>query len=134
MKLIQYFTENDIDNVVFEGRNQNYGAYQLRQNYTKRLIVSLLLAMLCLVLLFVLPGLILKLKGNSESILSNEVKIKREEIFQIREFFIPSKPQTITEKIKEIIKPSVPAKNTNTIPLVVDKPVENNQQPTLTSN
>lgn len=41
----------DVLDIIFEGRNKDYGAYQLRKTYNKRLITSLIIvAALCLLL------------------------------------------------------------------------------------
>lgn len=41
----------DVLDIIFEGRNKDYGAYQLRKTYNKRLITSLLIvAAICLLL------------------------------------------------------------------------------------
>ena len=45
--------EADIIDIIFEGRNKDYGAYQLRKSYNKRLLVSMLPVIGILVVLFV---------------------------------------------------------------------------------
>jgi protein TonB len=44
-----------LDDIVFEGRNQAYGAYQLRRSYQRHLGSALLLALTACALLFLLP-------------------------------------------------------------------------------
>jgi len=43
----------DILDIIFEGRNKDYGAYDLRKSYNRRLIKSLISTALILVLLFI---------------------------------------------------------------------------------
>jgi protein TonB len=44
-----------LDDIVFEGRNQAYGAYQLRRSYQRHLGSALLIALAACTLLFLLP-------------------------------------------------------------------------------
>ncbi len=43
-----------LDDIIFDGRNKNYGAYELRSNYKNRLLRALLLSLLFPVILFFL--------------------------------------------------------------------------------
>ena len=43
----------DVLDIIFEGRNKDYGAYQLRKTYNKRLVTSLMIVASLCVLLFV---------------------------------------------------------------------------------
>jgi len=54
----------DILDIVFEGRNKEYGAYELRRGYRKRLITAMLSLLALFVLLFV--GYLLANKFSSE--------------------------------------------------------------------
>ncbi len=56
----------DILDIVFEGRNKEYGAYELRKTYRKRLVTSLI-AMLVLCLLLFAVGLLANGKKKAET-------------------------------------------------------------------
>src|SRR5687768_2859011 len=43
----------DILDIIFEGRNKDYGAYELRKTYNKRLTIAIVSMTLLIVLLFV---------------------------------------------------------------------------------
>jgi periplasmic protein TonB len=43
----------DVLDIIFEGRNKDYGAYQLRKSYNRRLVTSLMIVAALCVLLFV---------------------------------------------------------------------------------
>lgn len=43
----------DLLDIVFEGRNKEYGAYELRKTYTKRMVTAMLATLSLLVLLFI---------------------------------------------------------------------------------
>jgi len=50
---IKNIMDADILDIIFEGRNKDYGAYDLRKSYNRRLIKSLISTALILVLLFI---------------------------------------------------------------------------------
>jgi protein TonB len=50
---IKKIMDADILDIIFEGRNKDYGAYDLRKSYNRRLIKSLISTALILVLLFI---------------------------------------------------------------------------------
>jgi protein TonB len=54
----EFFLEADVLDIVFEGRNKEYGAYQLRKTYNRRLAKALSFTAAVIVLLFV-TGLVL---------------------------------------------------------------------------
>ncbi len=43
----------DILDIIFDGRNKEYGAYELRKTYNKRLITAIAVMVIILVVLFV---------------------------------------------------------------------------------
>jgi len=43
----------DILDIIFEGRNKEYGAYELRKTYNKRLMIALISLAALILLLFV---------------------------------------------------------------------------------
>jgi protein TonB len=74
----------DVLDIIFEGRNKDYGAYQLRKTYNKRLVTSLLIVgALCLLLFtgYVVSGL-LEDKTEAKNVVVQDVQleeIKQEE-------------------------------------------------------
>lgn len=76
--------------LIFDGRVKDYGAYKLRMNYPKRLMLSTFVACSFIALIFALP-MIMR---------SNEL-IKPEVVITTTEYFI--KP--IEEKPKEVVEP-----------------------------
>jgi len=81
----------DILDIVFEGRNKDYGAYELRKTYNRRLIIALIgMAVLC-VLLFV--GYILAntiSAGEDKAIVVQDVQL--EELKQEEKKELPPPP------------------------------------------
>ncbi len=73
-----------LDDIIFEGRNKNYGAYELRSNYKNRLLRALLLGLL-------LPTMLLFL-----SYTSHKERVTDEEVVKIN----PTILDEITDKVK----------------------------------
>jgi periplasmic protein TonB len=48
----------DIDDIIFEGRNKEYGAYDIRKKYRERVNISLLIAITILVLILLSPEIV----------------------------------------------------------------------------
>ena len=87
----------DMLDILFENRNKNYGAYNLRKNYDKRLLTSLGAGMAVLVLfvciaLFSNKQTTLVIANRKDEVVIREVKMPKAEIKQ-------------PEKKKEIAKP-----------------------------
>ncbi len=51
-------TSKEWNDLVFEGRNKNYGAYDMRQNSNKRHITAIIVILSVALLAFFLPSLI----------------------------------------------------------------------------
>ena len=74
----------DVLDIIFEGRNKEYGAYDLRKTYNKRLITSLLIVGALCLLLFIgyLASALLANKGDNKNVVVQDVQleeIKQEE-------------------------------------------------------
>ena len=54
------------DDIVFEGRNQNYGAYVIRKDYSKVLMIALIATLLAIALMVWGPAIAEMLKGEEE--------------------------------------------------------------------
>ncbi|THU41238.1 energy transducer TonB [Niastella caeni] len=74
----------DVLDIIFEGRNKDYGAYQLRKSYNKRLVTSLLIVGALCLLLFVgyVVSNLLDDKAEAKNVVVQDVQleeIKQEE-------------------------------------------------------
>jgi protein TonB len=74
----------DVLDIIFEGRNKDYGAYELRKTYNKRLVTSLLIVAAICALLFIgyLVSNLLADKGETKAVEVQDVQleeIKQEE-------------------------------------------------------
>jgi protein TonB len=74
----------DVLDIIFEGRNKEYGAYDLRKTYNKRLITSLLVVGALCLLLFIgyLVSALLADRDNAKNVVVQDVQleeIKQEE-------------------------------------------------------
>ena len=68
----------DFLDIVFEGRNKEYGAYQLRKGYNKRLITALVVTGAVLLLLFLGSVLanVLSKKNAGDMLVEKEVSLE----------------------------------------------------------
>ena len=74
----------DVLDIIFEGRNKEYGAYELRKTYNKRLITSLIVVGAICLLLFIgyLVSALLADRDNAKNVVVQDVQleeIKQEE-------------------------------------------------------
>lgn len=74
----------DVLDIIFEGRNKDYGAYELRKTYNRRLVTSLLIVAAICALLFIgyLVSSLLGDKGPAKAVVVQDVQleeIKQEE-------------------------------------------------------
>ncbi len=76
---INYATAS-MDDIVFEGRNKNYGAYLLRKIYNRNVTISTIIAIAVFILLLSAP-LIANLIGGDEE----EIEVKEEKIVELAE-------------------------------------------------
>ena len=99
--------------LVFEGRNQNYGAYQLRRETSKRNIWSAIFVVLMAVLLYL--GLTLENMVEAHRTVENTQVVeicnlgdKKKEVKVERKEEIKLEPERIVEKVKSSIKFTAP--------------------------
>jgi protein TonB len=74
----------DVLDIIFEGRNKEYGAYELRKSYNKRLVTSLLIVGALCLLLFLgyIISSIMENKADAKNVVVQDVQleeIKQEE-------------------------------------------------------
>lgn len=103
---------NEWTDLVFEGRNQAYGAYKLRKGTTKRNIWSLIIVTLAAVLLFL--GLQLqkmveanKTVENTQAVELSSLEQKKEAKVEKKEI-IKTEPEKVVEKVKSSVKFTAP--------------------------
>ncbi len=111
----------DILDIIFDGRNKDYGAYDLRKNYNGRLKESMIIVGLTILLISIL-------------ILSYKPEVKKERLITISDRILTDvKP---AEKLPEKIKPTNPVSHSsspsNTIPVIVKDTLDMKKTPTVT--
>ncbi|MFT3933242.1 MAG: TonB family protein [Chitinophagaceae bacterium] len=113
----------DVLDIIFDERNKEYGAYDLRKNYQRRLTRSLLTMSLIVVLMLITYLLVAAIKPKSNVIvetkdidLQNVADKKKVEPIQVT----PPPKQIEQQKIKTVIF---------TPPVIVDNPPENERPP-----
>ncbi len=114
----------DLLDIIFENRNKDYGAYSLRRNYSKHMLLALLSG-LVIVAVFIIVN------NNSNTENKTIAATTPDNKVVIREYVIPTKPKEPEVKkqpapVKKVTKPAVPKTNTstvknNTIKVVPDK-------------
>lgn len=104
---------NEWTDLVFEGRNQAYGAYKLRKGTTKRNIWSLIIVTLAAVLLFL--GLQLqkmveanKTVENTQAVELSALEQKKKEAKVEKKEIIKQEPEKVVEKVKSSVKFTAP--------------------------
>ena len=104
---------NEWTDLVFEGRNQAYGAYKLRKGTTKRNIWSLIIVTLAAILLFL--GLQLqrmveanKTVENTQAIELSALEQKKKEAKVEKKEIIKTEPEKVVEKVKSSVKFTAP--------------------------
>jgi periplasmic protein TonB len=98
MSLEENQNENSLEDVIFEGRNKSYGAYELRQNKSKRILLALLVGSLFF------TATILTVFLTSKGKVKKVVKITKVELKKRDEPKEMKKPEVKIEKKKEVQK------------------------------
>ena len=104
---------NEWTDLVFEGRNQAYGAYKLRKGTTKRNIWSIIIVFLAAVLLFL--GLQLqkmaqanKTVENTQAVQLASLQEKKKEAKVEKKEVIKTEPEKVVEQVKSSVKFTAP--------------------------
>lgn len=116
---VQYGSNRDLDEIVFENRNKEYGAYDLRKSYKPLLTKAFILGTLLFAFAIILPFAIAKFKEATKveekqvSIDLTEIK-EDEQIFEEKkEEAAPPPPPKAEEVKQEIIKDVIPEPKVN---------------------
>ena len=75
----------DFDDIVFEIRNKDYGAYVLRKKYNRNVIISLLIGILIMAAAIIIPYFNAKALENRQKRAERQVEIKMENLDQPNE-------------------------------------------------
>jgi len=82
----------DFDDIVFEIRNKEYGAYMLRKKYSRNVIISILIGVIIMATAIITPYLNAKALENREKRAERQVEIKLENLDQPNESVAPPAP------------------------------------------
>ncbi|NLA48070.1 MAG: energy transducer TonB, partial [Bacteroidales bacterium] len=80
------------DDIVFEHRNKEYGAYSLRKKYKRNLLISLLLSLIILSTAIITPYLNAKAAESKAQKTERQVEIQMENLDQPQESVAPPPP------------------------------------------
>ena len=97
---------SDFDDLVFENRNRDYGAYQLRKKYNSVIIRGTIIATVLVSAAVIIPFL---LRPRDEKIISGgggyvQVSMQNLEPPQEKIYVPPAAPPPVTERTQEIVK------------------------------
>jgi protein TonB len=79
----------DFDDIVFESRNKEYGAYVLRRKYNSSVIISILIGIIILATVVIAPFLSAKALENRQKRSERQVEIKMENLDHANEPVTP---------------------------------------------
>jgi protein TonB len=82
----------NFDDIVFEIRNKEYGAYVLRKNYSRNVIISLLIGIIILATTIITPYLNANALENRQKRAERQVEIKLENLDKPNETVAPPPP------------------------------------------
>lgn len=80
------------DDIVFEDRNKEYGAYKLRKKYSRTLLIALLIGIVILSTAVITPYLNAKALENKSKRAERQVELKMENLDQPNEVIAPPPP------------------------------------------
>jgi protein TonB len=80
------------DDIVFEHRNKEYGAYKLRKKYSRNVVIALIISVLIMSTAIIAPYLNAKAAENRAKKTERQVEIKMENLDQPNETVAPPPP------------------------------------------
>jgi protein TonB len=86
------FSAPAFDDIVFETRNKEYGAYSLRKKYNRNVLISMLIGIIILGTAVITPYLNAKAAENRQKRAERQVEIKMENLDQPNEQVVPPPP------------------------------------------
>jgi len=80
------------DDIVFEYRNKEYGAYKLRKNYNRNVLIALFISVIIMSAAIILPYLNAKALESGQKLAERQVEIEMENLDQPNETIVPPPP------------------------------------------
>lgn len=115
----------DVLDIIFEGRNKDYGAYELRKTYNKRMITSLVIVAAIIALLFIgyFVSALLEDKEDTKTVQVNDVQLEEIKQEEKKEEQPPPPPPKPPEPPKVEMAKFTPPK------IVKDEEVKEDEKP-----
>jgi protein TonB len=125
----------DIDDLLFQSRNRDYGAYQLRKRYNSVVITGIILASLIVILAVILPFLLTTRTDNVLIGNRGYIQLQMENLEQPKEeiYVPPSPPPPQAVHVEEIVK-YVPPVVVDSVPLLEKSQLSNDEYLNQTIN
>ncbi len=118
---------SDLDDLVFEHRNRDYGAYQLRKKYNRVLLFGTLLASILICLAVIIPFLS---RPNTDKVVSGGsgyVQVHMDNMEPPEEIYVPpSPPPPEPARIQEVVK-YVPPVVVDSVPPIEKAPISTDE-------
>ncbi len=89
---IEKFKAPAFNDIVFESRNKEYGAYSLRKKYSRNVIISMLIGVIIMATAIITPYLNAKALENRSKRAERMVELKMENLDQPNETVVPPPP------------------------------------------
>ena len=93
---------HNLDDIVFAGRNKEYGAFVLRKKYSRNVIISLLIGIIIMTTAIITPYFNAKALGKSKEHVERQVEIKMENLDQPNEIVAPPPPPPPPDVIQHV--------------------------------
>lgn len=108
-------TSNDWINLVFEGRNQSYGAYSLRRQTPKRYVWSIIIMLIAAVLIALVIGINKIVQDNRKNSMAvqqvtelSSIKKQEKKEAKVEKRVEIKQPEQVVEKVQSTIKFTAP--------------------------
>jgi protein TonB len=82
----------DFDDIIFENRNKEYGAYLLRKKYPGSVIISLLIGIIIMTIAIIIPYINAKAQVVNQRDTIRQVELRMETLIQPDEIVLPPPP------------------------------------------
>lgn len=94
--------QSELIDLLFDGRNKNYGAYELRKNYHKRVFISVAIMLTACLLLLMLYSFTGRKSKSSDIVIIDSFSLTKVEPEAKKPEVIPPPPKTIQPPVKTI--------------------------------
>ena len=92
--------QTDLLDLLFEGRNKQYGAYELRKQYSKRMIIAVGVMITCCLLFFMLYAFAKGGNHSKSGPIANEIELTKVEPETKKPEVVPPPPKQVQPQIK----------------------------------